>query len=93
MRIRTIAMVLAAVLGGAGWAIAGCATYISTSQFDSPGTGYLLGESLVTEEVTYGVRGGPGHVNRTVRITYSVGYYRMTSGHVQEVDCRTYSAI
>jgi hypothetical protein len=92
MRIRTTAAVLAALTAGTGWALAGCAPYISTSGNQGPNSGYLLSEMLVTEETSFGVDAG-GYVNRTVRVQWSVGHYRMAQGGDIRVDCRTYTQI
>ena len=91
MSTRTIAVAFAATLAGAGWVWAGCAQYISGGA-DSPSSGYLLGESLVTEETTYGAEAGV-YAQRSVSQTWSVGHYRMSDGSTIDVDCRTYTQI
>ena len=91
MRTRTIAAAMVAVLASAGWVWAGCAQYISGGP-GSPSSGYLLGETLVTEETSFGADAGI-NAQRTVSQTYSVGHYRMTDGSTVDVDCRTYTQI
>lgn len=91
METRTIAWALAATLAGAGWVWADCAQYISGGA-DSPSSGFLLGETLVTEETSFGADAGI-YAERSVSQTWSVGHYRMTNGTTISVDCRTYTQI
>jgi len=92
MNTRTTVMAGVAILATAGWALAGCAPYISGGS-GNPSSGHLLGESLVTEETSYGVSAGFAHANRRVSAQYSVGHYRMSDGSSISVDCRSYSQV
>ena len=92
MNSRTTVAAILAVLGGAGWALAGCSPYISGGS-GNPASGHLLGETLVTEETSYGLDGGLGNASRRVSAQYSVGHYRMSNGNTISVDCRTYSQV
>ena len=80
-----------ALLFGASsaWATMECADYISGGP-NSPLSGQLVGEQLVTEEFGFGVDAGV-HAGLKGTVEYRVGYYRLTTGKVIRVDCRDYS--
>jgi hypothetical protein len=102
LRSRALGLALLLCLGlgaAASTAWADCATYLSSGERDQPMSGELLGTETVTESYTVGggVSGGTGTVGGgakgeyTRTVTYQVGYYRMSNGGTQRIDCRTYT--
>jgi hypothetical protein len=92
-RRDTVTVALALLITAtSAWASLDCANYISGEGPGGPMAGHLIGEQLVTEAFTFGVDAGV-RAGLTGTIQYNVGYYKMTSGKVYRVDCRTYTAV
>jgi hypothetical protein len=72
-----------------------CAEFITTGFDDEPDAGELLGSETRREHWGGGARIEPGGVggsyNGGREREYEVGYYRMGSGRIIEIDCRTYT--
>jgi hypothetical protein len=72
-----------------------CAEFITTGLGDEPDGGELLGSETRREHWGGGASIQPGGVggsyNGGREREYEVGYYRMGTGRVIEIDCRTYT--
>lgn len=89
---------LATTTPGVGAYMAMCANYITSSSYDEPIVGWLIGERSITQTTTtqYGSTGGwkifTSSVSRTsvTTISYSIGTYVMSDGTRAEIRCDTY---
>jgi hypothetical protein len=89
---------LAVVVGVPGLAgMVNCLPFISSSGGDKPLTGYLTGESSRTttkvRSWSYTNFGGTFNGSSTVTDSYSVGYYRMSNGTLQQIRCDSYTYV
>jgi hypothetical protein len=77
----------------------GCAQFISSSRYDRPMWGHLVGEEVITleKDVRGKVRaggkalGGEAEGGTKVSRTFSVGVYEFTDGTRMKMDCRDYT--
>ena len=84
---------LATAAPGVGAYLAMCANYITSSGYDEPIVGWLIGERSITQTTTtqYGSTGGwkvfTSSVSRTsvTTISYSIGTYLMSDGTRAEI--------
>jgi len=80
------------------WALGECGPSISSSSSDSPLTGELKGQRMVTttrtssfqSSLTGKIVGGSYSLTNTTTTVYWVGVYQMSDGTTREVRCDTY---
>lgn len=87
MKRSHVALTLTAVLVLASEVRADCAFYVSSSIDDDPASGWLTGTETREERI----QAQPGGVGGSITRTYEIGWYRMTDGSTQILDCRDYT--